>query len=144
MTSKIFIDTNILVYALDKADPEKQEIARELLRKTESDRLGVISTQVLQEYYVIATRKLKVDPELTKRIISSLSKLEVVVIGQPIIEKAIDISISNKISFWDALIVSSAIAARCRIIWTADLSHGQSINKIKIVSPFKLSGGRGC
>ena len=144
MTSKIFIDTNILVYALDKADPEKQEIARELLRKTESDRLGVISTQVLQEYYVIATRKLKVDPELAKRIISSLSKLEVVVIGQPIIEKAIDISISNKISFWDALIVSSAIAARCRIIWTADLSHGQSINKIKIVSPFKLSGGRGC
>ena len=140
MTSKIFIDTNILVYALDKAEPEKQEQARELLRKAESDRLGVISTQVLQEYYVIATRKLKVDPELAKRIISSLSKLEVVVIGQPIIEKAIDISISNKISFWDALIVSSAIAARCRIIWTADLSHGQSINKIKIVSPFKLPG----
>ena len=140
MTSKIFIDTNILVYALDKAEPEKQEQARELLRKAESDRLGVISTQILQEYYVIAIRKLKVDPELAKRIISSLSKFEVVVISQPIIEKAIDISISNKISFWDALIVSSAIAARCRIIWTEDLNHVQSINKIKIENPFKLPG----
>lgn len=138
MTSKIFIDTNILVYALDKAEPEKQEKARELLRKTESDRLGVISTQVLQEYYVVATQKLKVEPELTKRIISSLSKFEVVVINQPIIEKAIDISISNKISFWDALIVSSAEASRCRIIWTENLNHSQSINKIKIESPFRL------
>ena len=138
MTSKIFIDTNILVYALDKAEPKKQEKARELLRKTESDRLGVISTQVLQEYYVVATQKLKVEPELTKRIISSLSKFEVIIINQPIIEKAIDISISNKISFWDALIISSAVAARCRIIWTEDLNHGQSINKIKIENPFHL------
>jgi len=138
MTSKIFIDTNVLVYALDKAEPEKQKKARELLRKTESDRLGVISTQVLQEYYVVATQKMKVEPELAKRIISSLSKFEVVVINQPIIEKAIDISISNKITFWDALIVSSAAAARCRIIWTEDLNHGQSINKIKIENPFHL------
>ena len=138
MTSKIFIDTNVLVYALDKAEPEKQKKARELLRKTESGRLGVISTQVLQEYYVVATQKMKVEPELAKRIISSLSKFEVVVINQPIIEKAIDISISNKITFWDALIVSSAAAARCRIIWTEDLNHGQSINKIKIENPFHL------
>jgi len=138
MTSKIFIDTNVLVYALDKAEPEKQKKARELLRKTESDRLGVISTQVLKEYYVVATQKMKVEPELAKRIISSLSKFEVVVINQPIIEKAIDISISNKITFWDALIVSSAAAARCRIIWTEDLNHGQSINKIKIENPFHL------
>jgi len=135
MTSKIFIDTNVLVYALDKAEPEKQEKARELLRNTESDRLGVISTQVLQEFYVVATRKLKVKPELTKKILSSLSKFEVVVINQPIIEKAIDISISNKISFWDALIVSSALVARCRIIWTEDLNHGQSINNIIIENP---------
>ena len=138
MTSKIFIDTNVLVYALDKAEPEKQEKARELLRNTESDRLGVISTQVLQEFYVVATRKLKVKPELTKKILSSLSKFEVVVINQPIIEKAIDISISNKISFWDALIVSSALVARCRIIWTEDLNHGQSINNIKIENPLQL------
>lgn len=66
MMSKIFIDTNMLVIALEKAEPEKQVKARELLRKTESDRLGVISTQVLQELYVVATRKLKVKPELTK------------------------------------------------------------------------------
>jgi len=138
MTSKVFIDTNVLVYALDKAEPEKQEKARELLRKTENDRLGVISTQVLQEFYVVATRKLKVKPELTKRIIRSLAKFEVVVINQPIIEKAIDISISNKISFWDALIVSSALVARCRVIWTEDLNHGQSINNIKIESPLQL------
>jgi len=136
MTSKIFIDTNLLVCALDKADPEKQVKARELLRKIESDCLGVISTQVLQEYYVVATRKLKVKPELMKKIISSLSKYEIVVINQPIIEKAIDISMSNKISFWDALIVASAVAARCRIIWTEDLNQGQSISKIKIENPF--------
>ena len=135
MMLKIFIDTNILVYALDKAEPGKQEKARELLRKTESGRLGVISTQVLQEFYIVATRKLKVKPELAKRIISSLSEFETVVINQPIIEKAIDVSVSNKISFWDALIVASAAAARCRVIWTEDLKHGQSINRVKIENP---------
>ncbi len=136
MMSKTFIDTNILVYALDKAEPEKQLKARDLLRKTESDHLGVISTQVLQEFYVVATRKLKVKPELTKKIISSLSKFETVVINQPIIEKAIDISMSNEISFWNALIVASAVAARCKVIWTEDLNHGLSIYKIKIENPF--------
>ncbi len=136
MMLKIFIDTNILVYALDKNEPVKQAKARDLLRKTESDRLGVISTQVLQEYYIVATQKLKVRPEMAKKIISSLSKFETVVINQPIIEKAIDISFLNKISFWDALIVASAAAARCRVIWTEDLNHDQIINKVKIENPF--------
>ena len=136
MMLKIFIDTNILVYALDKNEPVKQAKARDLLRKTESDRLGVISTQVLQEYYIVATQKLKVRPEMAKKIISSLSKFETVVINQPIIEKAIDISMLNKISFWDALIVASAAAARCRVIWTEDLNHDQIINKVKIENPF--------
>ena len=134
--SKIFIDTNILIYALDKNEPVKQAKARDLLRITESDRLGVISTQVLQEYYIVATQKLKVRPEMAKKIISSLSKFETVVINQPIIEKAIDISFLNKISFWDALIVASAAAARCRFIWTEDLNHDQIINKVKIENPF--------
>jgi predicted nucleic acid-binding protein len=134
---KIFIDTNILVYAMDQADPQKKKQSRFVLQelREESD-IGVISTQILQEFYVTATKKLKLDPILVKSILRSLENYEVVVINQDLIESAVDCSILNRVSFWDALVVVSAESSCCDKILSEDLNDGQLIRGVKIENPF--------
>ena len=135
--SKIFMDTNILVYTCDNFEKEKQKKCRNLLKTITFDFIGVISTQVLQEFYVSCVKKLKIDPLITKEIITSYEHFEVIQISQEIIKEAIDCSVLNKISFWDSLIVSAAQYAKCREIWSEDMSDGQIIRGIKIVNPIK-------
>lgn len=139
--SKIFLDTNILVYALDQADPTKQKVARSLLQSLVADNgdesdVGVLSTQVLQEFYVVCTKKLKVDPLLAKGMIRSLTGFETIVITPQLILDAIDCSILHQLPFWDSLIVATAAAAHCEKILTEDLSDGQVIWGVKIENPF--------
>ena len=136
MTSKAFIDTNILVYALDMHDMKKQQVCRGLLKSLTQNSTGVLSTQVLQEFYVTATKKLGVDPLATKDILISFERFEIVVNTPQIIKEAIDCSIINTISFWDALIVVSAENAKCDMILTEDLNQGQIIRGVKIENPF--------
>lgn len=88
--SKVFIDTNILVYCLDGADPEKQKRCRELITALTAENRGVLSTQVLQEFYVASTTKLGADPLIVKDIIRSLDRFETVVITPVLIKEAID------------------------------------------------------
>lgn len=133
--SKIFIDTNILVYSLDQFDPHKQHRSRELLRNLVRQDRGVISTQVLQEFYVTTTKKLDVDPLLAKDIIHHFERFEVVILSPQAIKDAIDCSILSRISFWDALIVVAAEYANCVKIWTEDLNDGQIIRGIRIENP---------
>ena len=99
--------------------------------------MGVISTQVMQEFYVAATSKLGADPLLTKDILRSLERFETVVVSPTLIKDAIDCSIINRLSFWDALIVVSAESAQCEILWTEDLNHGQIIRGVRIENPLK-------
>ncbi len=135
MTSKVFIDTNILIYTEDTFNKAKQTKARECIREIVDHGRGVISTQVLQEYYVAAIRKLNITPLHAKKQIIAWKNLEVVTITADFIEKAIDISILDQISFWDALIVVAALEARCPILWTEDLNPGQIIHGLKIQNP---------
>jgi predicted nucleic acid-binding protein len=134
--SKVFIDTNIFIYALDQANPEKQAKARTLLKSLQESRSGVVSTQVFQEFYVVATSKLKVNSLLAKKMIAYLANFETVTVDLPMIKQAIDILSDDQISFWDALIVSSAKASGCRVIWKEDLNHHQLIKGVKIENPF--------
>jgi predicted nucleic acid-binding protein len=134
--SKTFIDTNILVYSLDRADPAKQAKARVLLKLLQENRSGVLSTQVFQEFYVVSTSKLGVEPSLAKRLIGSLAKFETVTVDLPLIKQAIDICSAGNLLFWDALIVSAAAATQCETIWTEDLNYGQLIKGVKIENPF--------
>lgn len=136
MMSKIFIDTNILVYAMDMHDIEKQLVCRRRLKSLTQNIMGVLSTQVLQEFYVTATKKLGADPLAVKEILISLDRFEIVVNTPQIINEAIDCGIINRLSFWDALIVVSAENAKCDIILTEDLNHGQIIRGTKIENPF--------
>lgn len=137
--SKIFVDTNILVYSMDKHDLQKMKKSRSMLKKLKKEMHGVISTQVLQEFYVAATKKLKADPITVKDIIRSFENFEIVTITPAIINDAIDCSILNMISFWDALIVSAAEYAKCSQLWTEDLNTGQVIRGVKIVNPLSTT-----
>ncbi len=134
--AKTFIDTNILVYSLDQADPLKQTKARTLLKTAQRSRTGVLSTQVLQEFYVVATGKLKLEPTIAKKITCSMANFTTVTVDFLLIEQAMDICQSDKISFWDALIVAAASSAGCQAIWTEDLNQSQSVRGVEIVNPF--------
>lgn len=133
--SKFFFDTNILIYSLDSRDRKKQKQARHALKTAGQDGQGVISTQILQEFFVAATKKLGVDPLEAKSILRSFLNFEVVLVDADLIANAVDISILNKLSFWDALIVASAESARCEQLWTEDLNHGQIIQGVKVINP---------
>ena len=135
--SKIFIDTNILVYSLDKFDPVKQKKCRLLLKKLTGDFQGVISTQVMQEFYVTTVKKLGADPLLIKDILHAYERFETIIIAPDTIRDAIDCSIINQLSFWDALIVVAAESARCQKLWSEDLNDGQVIRGVKIENPLR-------
>jgi predicted nucleic acid-binding protein len=135
--AKIFIDTNILVYTLDKHDKNKQKTARKTVKSIVENNNAVISTQVLQEFYNICTMKLHLPPLKAKGYMHNYSEnLEVAQNSCEIIERGIDISIISQISFWDALILAAAEYSKCSEIVTEDLNDGQIINGIRINNPF--------
>jgi predicted nucleic acid-binding protein len=134
--SKIFLDTNILVYSIDNSNLEKKNDARKILKHLVRNHQPVISTQVLQEFFVASTKKLKVDPLVSKSILQSFLNFEVITISPDLINKAIDCSILNTLSFLDSLIVASAEFSKCSEIYTEDLNNEQIIRGIKIKNPF--------
>jgi len=133
---KVFIDTNILVYSLDEQSFAKQEIARAVLRRLDQEHRAVISTQVLQEFYCVATKKLGVDAPRAKALVEAFERFEVAVIGPQAIHAAIDISGFYQLSFWDALIVAAAAQTNCTDLYTEDLNAGQVVQGIVITNPF--------
>lgn len=133
-----FIDTNVLVYAYDNQDAQKQQQAKTLLRRLWRAQIGCISIQVLQEFYVTTTRKLAKPLNVVEasQIISDLGLWR---IHQPQIEdilSAIQIQQRYQLSFWDSMIVRSASRLGCSIIWTEDLNSDQLIEGCKIQTPF--------
>ena len=139
MSERIFLDTNILVYADDLDAGSKNTIARGVIESAFTNGNGVLSTQVLQEFFVVATRKLGVDAAVARRKIELLSTLDVVLIDVDQILAAIDLHRLNTISFWDALIISCAKTAGCARVLTEDLHDGQVISGVRITNPFASS-----
>lgn len=135
MMSKVFIDTNILVYSMDRFDAARRDKCRSLLKSGVKEFQGVISTQVMQEFYVTATKKLGADPLVVKDILNGFGQFETVIINPAIINDAVDCSVIHRISFWDSLIVAAAESANCEKIWTEDLNDGQFIKGIRIENP---------
>lgn len=133
---RVFLDTNILVYADDRDSPEKQATAISLIEECFTRRKGVISTQVLQEYFVAATGKLGVSHEVARRKVELLASLEVVPINVDNILAAIDLQRLHGHSFWDALILQSAHGAGCTVCFSEELQHGRNLGRLKIMNPF--------
>ena len=134
--SKIFIDTNILVYTLDQKNIEKRDMARKIVKKVVESHQPVISTQVIKEFYVVASNKLKADPIVVKNIIHNFHNMEIVNNDLDLIEQAIDISILSQLSFWDSLIIATAEKAKCEYVLSEDLNSGQNYRGIKLLNPF--------
>ena len=136
-SNKIFFDTNILVYSVDENDLQKKEIASQLLTDASSSKTGIISTQSLQEFYNVAVKKLKLSKQIAKEYVELFSsQLTVRQVTVPLILNAIDISIKDKLSFWDSLILSSANDNGCIIVYSEDLNNGQIVGGTKILNPF--------
>ena len=140
MTSaaKTFIDTNILVYAHDASESEKRPIARAVLEGLWADRSGVVSTQVLQEFYVVATRKF--NPPLrradAREILALYSTWLVMQVDVEMILDAATLEDEAQLSFWDALIVEAARRAGADRIVSEDFGAGRRIAGVSIVNPF--------
>lgn len=135
--TKVFFDSNILVYFADGADPKKQQIAENLIKNAVINDNGVISTQSLQEFFAATTRKLLCTKEKATEYLENFSEsFTVEQISVSLILKAINISIKNQFSFWDSLILSAAIQSGCIICYSEDLTNGQIVDGLKIVNPF--------
>jgi predicted nucleic acid-binding protein len=133
---RAFFDTNILVYAEDRADPVKQAKAIELFEEHRRNHTGVVSLQILQEYFVNVTRKLGLDPQVARRKVELLSRLDVAQPGLTDILAAIDLHQLRGLSYWDALVVHMAKQAGCSVLLTEDMHHGQVFDGVRIVNPF--------
>jgi len=134
--SREFIDTNILIYSIDSAHPEKREKSIAAIERLARSGNGVISTQVLQEFYVASTRKLRIEPLLAKRHVQDFQLFDVVQVTPPMIESAIDRSILSTLSFWDSLILIAATIGSCSTLLSEDLNDGQDVDGVKIHNPF--------
>ena len=137
MSVRSFFDTNVLIYADDKAAPAKQRRALELLAEHRRARTGVVSVQVLQEYFVTITRKLGVDARIARRKVELLAEFDVSRVEVADILAAIDLHRLHEYSFWDALIIRAAQQSGCRVLFSEDLQDGREIDGPEILNPFK-------
>ncbi len=135
-----FFDTNIILYSVDPRDPRKQGISEALFNCHVANRSAVVSTQVLQEAYHNATRKLGFTYEAALALVWHLSRLEPVGSSGPFVLAAVEVAHTTQISIWDARMVVAARDAGCDVLLTEDLNHGQLIEGVQIVNPFKTEG----
>jgi predicted nucleic acid-binding protein len=133
-----FVDTNVLIYAHDRTAGIRHEQAKQLLRELWENRNGCLSIQVLQEFYVNVTQKVPrpLAPEEAAQIIADLSSWHVHQPGVKDVLDAIALQDRYQLSFWDAMIVASAIALGCKILWSEDLSSGRRYATMTVRNPF--------
>jgi predicted nucleic acid-binding protein len=133
-----FVDTNVLAYAHDRSETRKQPVAQARLEELWRERTGVLSTQVLQELYVVATRKLATPmPRTTaRRVVALYAEWPVVQVDVPLILAASDLEERHTLSFWDALVVEAARRAGATRLLTEDLQAGRRIAGVRVENPF--------
>lgn len=137
---RVFLDTNIIIYAYDVSAGDKHEIAKKIMIDLWDSGSGVLSTQVLQEFFINATQKIPkpLDIERAKEIVNDFLKWDVVINDGESILEAIEIHKKHKYSFWDSMIIRAAISSGCVTLLSEDLSDGQNIGSIKIKNPFNI------
>ena len=137
MRARSFFDTNVLVHTDDKASPAKQRRALDLIAEHRRARTGVVSLQVLQEYFVTVTRKLHLDPRIARRKVELIAEFDVASPEVADILAAIDLHRLHGVSFWDALVLRAAKQAGCSILLSEDMQGNREIDGVQIVNPFQ-------
>ena len=138
MPNRDFFDSNILIYAADRSEPEKQFQARRLLNSAVENETGALSVQVLSEFFSVVTKRIPnpLSVEEAEAIIERTAVLPVVELDWSLVRRAIDTHKEYGISYWDSLIVAAAEKAGCAQIISEDLNSGQSYHGITVVDPF--------
>jgi predicted nucleic acid-binding protein len=137
MSARSFFDTNVLIYADDKAAPAKQRRAIDLIAEHRRARTGVVSMQVLQEYFVTVTKKLRVDPSIARRKVELLAEFDVAAPEVADILAAIDLHRLHGFSFWDALVLRAAKQSGCTVVFSEDMQNARAIDGLEIFNPFR-------
>jgi predicted nucleic acid-binding protein len=134
---RVFIDTNLWAYRLDRRDPAKAERIRRWLEEVSADHEVVISTQVLIELRSVATRKLRpaLDDASITALLEALSGFEVVTTDVNLVLDAHQLATQERLSWFDALIAEAAIRSRCSVLFSEDFSHGGRIGSLELVNP---------
>jgi predicted nucleic acid-binding protein len=145
MSDRVFLDTNVVVYLFDADSPDRQARAREIFSSDGEAFDLVLSTQVLQEFYVTATRKLErpLADEDALEAVRSLSQMTVVQTDPPLILSAIELSQQHTVAFWDALVIEAAQAAGCSRLLSEDLQAGRRFGDLLVENPFEGSPAPG-
>ena len=135
---KVFLDTNILVYAHDVSAGDKHAIALRIMEDLWNSVFGVLSTQVLEEFFVTATKKIPKPLSVleAKEVIRVLLKWNIVINDGESLLEAIDIHLRHKYSFWDSMIIESAVRGGVSLLLSEDLSDGHTIEGVTFKNPF--------
>lgn len=138
MSGKFFLDTNILVYAHDVSDPDKRNRSRELVFEAIRTGDGVMSPQVLSEFFVTVTRKIEVPipEEQARKVILLLRPICSVDLDATLVVKAVDVRKRWKVNYWDAMILAAAERGECAIVYSEDLSHEQHYGGVQVINPY--------
>lgn len=142
MNDKFFLDTNVLVYSFDSSAPRKQNVARALIRRALSHQSGCISFQVVQEFLNVATRKFARPlsyQDCNRYLHEVLAPLCQVFPSVDFYSHSLQHADRWKYSLYDSLIITAALQANCRILYSEDLQHGQGIHDLTITNPFENS-----
>ena len=140
MSVEYFLDTSVLVYTFDTANPDKRQKARHLVEQALATRKGVISYQVVQELLNVATRKFArpLTPDQAGRYLTTaLEPLCAVYANVGLFRRAIDVQRRWRFGFYDSLIVAAALQADCQTLYSEDLHHGQTIESLTVADPFR-------
>lgn len=139
MADKTFVDTNILVYAHDSEAGSKRTLSAHLLERLWADHKGVVSLQVLQEFYVTLTQKISkpISVKLALDLVRQYGAWETAEVDVENLIEAVHLQQKYKFAFWDALIIQAALSSNCRVLLSEDMSHGQRVEGLLIQNPFR-------
>ena len=139
MNGKAFVDTNVFVYLFDQDAPSKQAVARQILQTEGPPGHIVLSTQVLQEFYVSVTRKLgkPLSESDGAEAAHDLCAFDVVEVDKEMVLRSMTLSRAERLSFWDALSIEAARTRKCDRLLTEDLQDGRQFGSLKITNPFR-------
>ena len=136
---RVFLDTNVLVYAYDRSEPEKQRHARAVLAQVAATQVGVVSAQVLAEFFVTVTRKLAAPLPVTsalEQLACHLRLWKAVDVTGGLVARAAAASSKHQLSYWDAQVWAAARANQIPVVLSEDFSHGAEIDGVRFVNPF--------
>lgn len=137
MTGRLFVDTNILIYALDPSEAEKRQVSADLLRETIRTRTLTLSPQSLNECYRVLTQRRKLMPvDQARAYIRTLAPWAIAPLDAKTTEQAFAIQDETGAGWWDSLMLTSAVQAQCRLFVSEGLQHGRVVSGMRIANPF--------